>query len=380
MRVAITDREELANLEPADVSVYLQSRGWARLGIGGGRAESWMHPSAAQEVELLLPTDKSLGDYALRVSQVLHSLEVVEGRSQLEIMRDICYVGADVIRLRRASDPQAFGTIPLIDGTKLIEQAVAMVTAAACAAVATRRVVPTRHPAEADAYVKHVRLGHTEKGSFILTVVSRVAPLMVSGSPALLELMEEPFPRRVTRTLWRAVGASSVATKLTRAGGSLSVFEQAVEEGVSANLCEALAGMLEATGPETELNLSVAWAAAHPVHEEGLREHGFSHNDVPILYEAARTLKRAAPLEGIPVTGVVVKLHREKGAEAGDVTVSCAIEGSVKKLSVPLTPSDYQVAIDAHRDKLGVYFRADVTLLGRQYIASNVRGFRLVED
>ena len=380
MKVTITDRDELVNLEPTDLSVYLQAKGWTRLETSRVHAESWLLSSVTPEAELLVPTGKSVGDYALRVSQLLRTLEAVEGRSQLDIVRDIAYIGADVVRVHRASDPHTFATIPLVDGTKLVEQTVAMVIAAACAAVAPRRVVPTRHPTEADAYLQHVRLGHTEKGSFVLTVVSRVTPLLTPGSPALLEFMGEPFPRRATRTLWSAVGASSAAAKSTKAGASPQVFEQTVGQGVSANLCEALAGMLEATGPRTDLSLSIAWAATHPLPKEGPRQHRFSHDDVPILYEAARILKQATPLEGIPVTGVVVKLHREKGAESGDITVSCAIEGTVRKLSVPLTPSDYHLAIDAHRDKRGVYFRANVAKIGGHYVASDVRGFRLVEE
>lgn len=376
MKVSIWDRDELASLEPRDLSLYLQSKGWERLRQDMRNAEVWIQGKE----EVLLPTERSVGDYSLRMSQLLHSLEQVEQRSQLDIVRDIWYVAADVVRVRRSSENHAFGTIPLADGHRLVAEAVEMVTAAACTAVAPRRVIPTRHPAEADAYLDQVRLGHTERGSFILTIVSRVTPLMTPGVPSLLELMEEPFARRVTRTLWDAVGASNNAVGIAREGESAGVFEATVERGVSANLCEALAGMLEAAGGQADLSLSVVWAASQPLSEWVSGEHRFLHGDIPILQEAARLLKQSPPLEGIPVTGVVVKLHREKGTDTGDITVSCVIEGVVRKLSVALSPSDYETAIEAHRDKRGVYFRANVAVVGRHYRASEVSGFRMVDE
>jgi len=104
----------------------------------------------------------------------------------------------------------------------------------------------------------------------------------------------------------------------------------------------------------------------------------FSHEETPVLIEAARFLRASSPFEGLAITGVITDLHREQEAQDGIVTVFGVVEGIIRRILLPLISADYQVAIEAHREKRGVYFVADVIHEGRQYNAINVSDFRMV--
>lgn len=378
MKASIRDPDELRLLEPESIQAYLRFRGWLSEDAGHPRAKLWYIDIGRDSFEALLPSTQVVRDYVLRVSELLRTLERVEQRSQLDIVRDITLVTSDVVRVRLPTNHRGDG-IPLPDGVRLVEHAMSMMAAAAASAVTPKKVLPSRRPAQAQDYLDHVRMGQTERGSFILTIVSDVRPLLTPGAPGLLEYMDEPFPRRVTRTLVHALAAAYDASILARRSGEFTAFERGVELGVSANMCEAISGMVEAAQDQKGVSLEVDWAPSSPVDEQGPAPLEFTHEDREILTEAARKLRENSPYEGLPITGVVTSLRREEASENGSAVVSCVIEGTLRRLVVPLSPEEYEVAIDAHREKRGIFFKADVAQAGRQYHATNIQSLRLTE-
>jgi hypothetical protein len=76
---------------------------------------------------------------------------------------------------------------------------------------------------------------------------------------------------------------------------------------------------------------------------------------------------------------VVIRLARDQDADEGIATVLGVAGGAVRKIWLPLGPADYEVAVNAHRDKKGVHFITDIVQTGRKYQATNVAKFRLQE-
>jgi hypothetical protein len=371
------DREQLQYLAPDDIVVYLRSKGWQEEPSGYERGSLWIYEAeGGKSADLLLPTDTNLRDFVLRMSEVVRTLAQVEDRPQIEVLRDLLYVNSDVIRVRRPVTVDVAGAILFSDGVKLVEKCLSLVTAAAYTAVTPKKVIPARRPLEVQDYLHRVKMGHTEQGSFVLTIISDVSPLLTPGAPNLLELMDEPFPRKVTKTLTDALMATKKATKTVQSNG-LEVFTTAVAHGVSANFCEAVVGLLKAAGSPGTISIDVTWAATLPISMEAPKSIEFSYEEISVLIEAARFLRASSPLEGLAITGVITDLHREQNAQDGIVTVFGVVDGVLRRILLPLISADYQVAIEAHREKRGVYFVADIIHEGRQYTAINISDFRL---
>ena len=383
MRASITDSAALRSLRLEDVEAYLRSRGWSKTDGAGARLSLWvMESQAAPFDELVLPTSSDVVDYATRLAEVLRILENVESRSQLSIVTGIRFAFFDVIRVSRPTDDDHGESIGLDEGVGLVEQARALVTSAACTAVKPHRVIPSRRPPLALDYMNRVRMGHTEHGSFTVTVASKVEPQRTLGSPALEEEWGDPFPRRVTKTLAGALtAASEAAAEVARTGG-FEAFERAVELGVSADMCEAVARLSRSGGLPLPVTIGIEWAPSMPQDEVKFERTSFSPEASAVMEQAARAFREAAPQEGVTVVGLVVTLHREPDSSEGVVTVAGVIaeaeKKTVRQVAVRVDVDTYGAFLDAHKQEVAVSFTADVEKSGRGYVARNVEGLKLL--
>jgi hypothetical protein len=372
---------DLPAIDSESISAYLASKGWVSEASYSPLAKIWYRPDrSGDETELIVPTQDDVVDFRIRIAEVFRSLQKIESRPENLIARDIAFSSCDIVRLKRPALHDRGDSILLKDGAELLKAALKMMTSAACSTVSPRAVIPARRPPLACDYINNIRMGHTERGSYVLTIISKVAPQLTQGAPNLLEYLECPFPRKVTKSLCTSLSAIKEATEQVANSDDFSPFFQRVDEGITASLCEAIRDMVVSEVVEEEIGVSVSWAPSSPVEGESIRQFQFQPSMAPILTRAADFLRQAEPQEDIFLTGVVVGLHREEGSEEGKVTISCAIEGSVRQLQVQLGFKDYNTAIEAHGSRNGVAFRADVKREGRFYIASNVDGFRLVDS
>src|SRR5215470_5109861 len=101
MKALVRDTETLQSLRPLELVQYLRANGWRQGRQIPDKASHWLSKGdSGEEIEILLPLRMDFADYAARMAEVLQALEVVEGRSQLEILHDLNTINADVVRIR----------------------------------------------------------------------------------------------------------------------------------------------------------------------------------------------------------------------------------------------------------------------------------------
>ncbi len=200
MNVDIRDARAMRAIRPMDAAMYLRSMGWKQREVIPGRLSTWVCTVKDEELKILLPLDQEIGDYALRMGDLLHVLSAAESRSEWETYADLLTTTSDVLRIRIAGPGSADGTLPIDEHAQIAQRARDLVLAAACAATDHRPVWHTRKPERAMEHVRKVRIGQSERGSYIITVVSRVPPLLHTD-PELALGTDPPFERQVMRTL-----------------------------------------------------------------------------------------------------------------------------------------------------------------------------------
>jgi len=257
-----------------------------------------------------------------------------------------------------------------------MESAKDVVLAAACSAVYARPNYPTRKPAEATDYLRQVRLGQTERGSFVLTVLCPVPPELLNP-PTLLP--QEPYGRRVTRTLMAALASARDATSHAAITGNFDLFATSVQAGVSANLCDALVRLGEAV-PETSLDLSLAWSKNRG--REGLPASRaiFDPDFLPVLKEAARLFRENEPEQDVQMVGYVVQLKRGEHEAIGKAVVAGLCNGAVRRAVILLPEEQFAVATQAIENRKPISCRGDLIKVGRGYQLTNPYEFRLLEE
>jgi hypothetical protein len=380
MKVEIRDSAVLRALLPIDVTAYLRSHAWVQQTEQLGRVSVW-HPEHDADIEVEVPGDQTLADFAARMADVLQAISQVEDRSQLQVLYDLMESGHDVVRLRAATPGAGeTGTIAINAGVQLIGNARDMLLAAASATAERKGFFPTRKPPAAVEYMDRVRLGRSEIGSYVVTLLSPVAPLLRSALRPDLGL-EEPFDRRVTVMLARSLGALRMAANDAVMTGAFDSFQASVEQGVTANLCTAVAGMTEGLGDGGELTVGLSWSPVRPLLEDVPRQTRFGPDVAPIIREAARVIKAAAPIDDHHVVGFVVHLDQLPQAEKGRIGVlSVAADQSTRTISMTLDAEQYAVAHRAHGgDKLPVSVVGRLVRIGHLFQLEDPHDFRIVD-
>jgi hypothetical protein len=377
MRAQVTDRDAIASLSPLSVIGYLRANGWSRYSDSPGKFSVWVS-SDSSAGEIVIPYKRDASDFIALLARALSELEQFEGRSQLDIVRDLLNSGFDVVRLAAKSPSTSDGSIRVDEGLLLFQQAREMLMSAACATVTPRPVFHARKPQLANEYIETARLGQTEHGSFVLTMLSPVSPQFNAHSDTDL-FPGDPFERQVVRTLIGAVGLTVEAAEVASTTGTFTPFQDAVSGGVSANLCEALVGLFS-VGEPVRMELSVAWALNRPQPPAALSRVALTRDFLPAISEAARMFRARDVLEAYTVQGPVVKLERAENEPEGRVTIYAPIEDVLRKVVVTLSSEDYEKAMAAHREYLQVRVVGDVKREGRSYRVHSHVSFSLVQD
>lgn len=383
---------ELARLRPRDIAHYLRSRGW-KPGSRVRYSRRWELESGGQRHRVLLPLDSEIADYPDRMADLIASLSAMEGRSPSAVHQDLTLTGLDVQYIRTMPGTPA-GTIPMQDGVLALTSARDLLMAAACDTVAEepRLVQPRRKPQRARDFVESARLGPSLSGSYILTVQ---VPLPEDSSHGSLfeEFPEpntppEPFARKVSRRLYEAVTAARNAAVHAAEADDFAPFAEGAAKGISADLCEALAGIGGNDGRDASarhgFSVGFVWSPRWPVpYETPIAE--FPRRLVPVLRQGAQELRRQEPERAVTIVGRPTKLKRTADFGPGDVTVEGRLMkedgdlvGQQRQIRLRLSEEDYDRATDAHRTGRDVKAEGDLTRRGTYHELTNVTGFEVL--
>jgi len=365
MKALVKDVDSVAQLSPLEVASYLRATGWEATENHPGKYSVWTDNT---DSEAVLPLTTDYEDYALRMGDILNVLAKAEHRSPLAVLSDLLITSADVLRVRLSDHDLADGSMPIEDHARTAQKVRDLMLAAACSAIERKSIWSKRKPDKAIAYLRNVRIGQTERGSYVLTVLSKVTPLLQSDMPNLFGETEEPYERRVTTELAGALAAINQASEAAAATGKFDSFESAVREGVSANLCEAIAGLSTDEENNRAIDFTFSWSRSRPARKDQISQVVIAHDRVQFIQEAARLLRARSPIEGFDVEGPVIKLERTESAGPGMVTVYAMVEDTPRRVRIELAEEEYNLAIQAHQGGLDVICSGRLAPEGRGYV------------
>lgn len=301
MKASIRDIDALTAISPAALAAYARAAGWRKTEMYGDHSDVYALEEAP---EVILPRHKQLGDYARVVSSLIEIFARTAEIDELSLYRDLVTADRDVIRIRAAADDD--GSIAASAGVDLLTGARNMILAAACSLENPRPVYRVGANREAKNFWKRVRLGQTGQSSFALTLLTPVVPPPRNQLlDADLGREDDPLERRMTKRLASALTATRKATD-TKTAEKSEAFSGAVADGASANLCEALVDLIE---PFRRLDTSLVWARTRPMNRVREVIH-FVESDLPVLQNAAKSLRDLKPRPNTRLTGPVWRLAR----------------------------------------------------------------------
>jgi hypothetical protein len=376
MKTEIRDRDALLALSPLDIKGYLLATYWQESSSIGDKAKVFVKDG---QYEVIVPIKTSLGDYAERMIEALEIVAKVEGRTQTSVYTGIVNSGSDVIRLR-VLEADERGTISLQHGATLFEEARNLMLSAACAvAKPGRSSYHAGKITDAVNYLDKVRLSQTEKGSYVINLLSPVSPFLENGASPLLpseySADNELFPRKVTLKLADSLIAATTACNQVVAGGTLECFQNSIQQGINANFCESLSNLIE---HGKGLDLRLIWAKTRIPNKQAITTV-FQPYQAHIFRSAAEVLRQNGSYYDETILGQIVKLDRDVNDFDGKATIQTLLEGNPKKLKVQFAQSEFNQIINAFQDRKTISIDGDIILNGQRIELTNPRNLRIID-
>ncbi|MEV6311493.1 hypothetical protein AB0M10_23165 [Streptomyces sp. NPDC051840] len=291
-------------------------------------------------------------DFEARFRDALEALGHIHAWDADELRDRIAGTRADLFFVR-LDQPMIDGTIPFHQAEATLQALFKMLKAAATTAADPEHSHRGRRPAGVSAFLQEdVRLGHTKRGSFVFTIVTRLgdtvaADSAVADDPATMTV----FPRRVMETLARGLETTQRLAREWDAG----VLESPGASGLSAALVESVEELAQ---PEQlrSLDLSFEWAAAETPPDVGLATIVLDRDVMAALPRVReRLVRQEEPPAHVTLVGLVKGLTREEPAgdeESASVTIQADVRGKTRSVHVSLGGEDHDWAIMAYRNKL----------------------------
>lgn len=372
------DRGFASTLDGARVAQFLATQNWA-IQSDLGYAQVWSEPGQlGQSVQrILVPRDTQLDDYELRLSQALERISDVYAWTIGDLAEQIATISADLFFVR-VDQHMSDGTIPLRQGMALLENIDDMIRSAALTTANPFSSGRGRVPAIVNEFLNDdVRMGHTKRGSFIITVAARLdAPQTTQrdeshrGSDTTDE-RPVSFTRQVMTTLARSLEVTKLVAEQDPYAPD---FDTAVDAGMKLPMVKALREMGSADGLRS-LDMSFEWAPIEPQRETVSTKIDLPRETVLLLEEVSERLVRRDPPQNVQLTGPVVELRRgadsREDDEEGDVVIRADVNNVWRKVTIALAGVDYDSAIEAHRKKFPLMVSGVLEKKGRSWVLNS---------
>ena len=363
IKANIIDDGVLKNIRSRDVIFYLSKKGWLKNREIAGTV---IFDSPDDSLRVCVPLEGGLEeDYILSMSKLISSVAIFEGHSQLDIVEnfDIFSIG-DIVRVRSENPLDIYGsTLPFNSLMALINNArQALLSGASLTnGGAGKPFLSSRKPQKVIDYINSLRFGQTERGSYIIKVISPLPEELKESNQRTLPIVPDasPFERVAVENTFSALHTLKEVLLETKKNGKF-YFEPFLERmpfGVNADLCESIICKTDkGSKMSSAIDFSVEWSPDFtiPVNLQIPERISFGTDLHPYLEKAAEEFRKKEP-EEISINGIITNLGKELVDSEGVVSIATIVGGKIKKVRAELSIKDYQLAISAHRDELEVY-------------------------
>jgi len=354
---------------------YLKNSLWEKTAEIPDILSVWRIVKNRDRYELQVPSSLEIIDYDQRIHDALSLVANINDQNIGSLVDSILEFRTDRFSIRVVHDDTSDGQIPLDEGVELHKHAHDIVSSAALAAIEKKKYFQGGKAIDAIEIIKNSKLAQSSIGSYIVNIS---VPLPSYENDLIDGVV--PFPRQVSNTLKHSLEQLKNYVDLGDER-QLSFLNDSVSDGVSANLCEALAGL---SGHDYKREFTIVINRSPTLPYEDINslssEFNFVSEDARIFHEAADLLKGEYNEDDYVAIGNIKTLDRDAGMDAGEVTIIVEFDGRLRGIKVDLDPEQYSLAIQAHESKTQVWCKGDLSVRPRSATLTNLQGFRLLGE
>jgi len=361
-----------------ELQAYLRNTGWQRRETARSDIGVFLKRTERDTHEVLLPLNRDFADYRARVVDALEQIALVENREVDQVLTDLTIDPADVVRFRVISSDTVGGTISFIEGFNLLDSAKKALFTTACDLIKPEKYHRRLGLKGAQQFISKCRLGQTEKGSFVASVIcpflnqseeEEAQRLTIFNSSADLSTS---FTRQVTRRMMWAL--AEVKKAIDRAEEN-SIIDLQGENMISANFLESIIE-LNSIKDSQEIEIRTTWSVLAYGDEMPANIIRLSNDYLPVLETIVSKMRPAEEgIENLFVGKIsLTKADPDPNTRSdGEIILNYVLgdEEKVSKARVTLNADDYKKACEAHLRGQTVKIKGRLVTSGRSKVIQN---------
>ncbi|MFL0682770.1 MAG: hypothetical protein ACJLTB_05975 [Algoriphagus aquaeductus] len=372
-------------LKFTELQAYLRNTGWARIEVPKESIALFQKQIGNNFFETLLPLSKDYSDYSYRIVDVLENIAEAENREVHQVLTDLSIPPGDTVRFRVINKDTVGGTISFLEGFNLLEGAKKALFTTACDIVQPEKYHKRLGLKGAQQFIEECRLGQTEKGSFIASVICPFVNQSPEDKAQQLSIFnqEEEFRHSLTRKVTTRLMSSLAEIKSAIDRGEENrIVDLEGENIISGNFLESIVE-LNSTKETTEIEIITSWSVFAEEQPKIARAIKFSNDYIPVLENIISKIK---PVDKGFEDDFVGKISLTKAdpdihsRNEGEIILNYIIgdEEKVSKARVVLNNEDYEKACEAHKQGKTVSITGKLVTVGRSKTIENP-SFKIVQ-
>lgn len=372
-------------LKFTELQAYMRNTGWNRIEVPKHGATLFQKQVGSNFFEALLPLSKDFLDYTYRVIDVLETIAEAEKREVHQVLTDLSISPGDTVRFRVINRNTIGGTISFIEGFNLLEAAKKALFTTACDIVQPEKYHKRLGLKGAQQFIEACRLGQTEKGSFVASVICPFVNQTPEDKAQELSHINsaEDFEQSLTRRVTTRLMSSLVEIKnhIDR-GEENRIIDLEGEHIISGNFLESIIE-LNSTKEPTEIEIMTSWSVLAQQQQPVSNIIKFSNDYIPVL---EHVIGKMRPVDKGYEDDFVGKISSTKAdpdihsRTDGEIVLNYVLgdEEKVSKARVVLNSVDYDRACEAHKQGKSVKIRGKLVTVGRSKTIENAT-FEIVQ-
>lgn len=330
-----------------------------------------------KQEELVVPVTNEVFRLERDLKNIIKTLMSFYDKKEYQILDDFENSVKDQVKFRVKSEMTEDGYIPLVEGVRLLENTKEMLIASFLSVNNKKKNFTGPHPETVDEVINNIKMGQTEEGSFIINIYLP-NDYYEDGQPSLLEEESDSFTRKALTIMEQAsTELISKAETYEEQNNDLSVFDDSYLLGVSSNLCSAISEISSNGKNDVEIEIILNNKIDD---KEDVRRIEIRKELIPIIDTVREYYKQDLTTEDYVLIGHVTKLHQEVDESEGDITLTCLIDGKLKKVKLELNETFYTIAQEAHRNKSYLRCVGTLKISGRVTTLTNIEDVLIISD
>ena len=365
----MTFRVDPKQINFIDLRRYAESHGWRLRTRWLDRVLVYEHGDTSEVMKI--PLESDFADYYELLADAIVRLAETEGRAAESVYRDVREAEFDIVRIRTMVHTSGEVYPNLAEGRSVLRGAYsAFRTLAQFVQRGPRPLYNGRLASKVAEYMNQLRLGHSEVGSFVYTLMS---PVEVRFSTQE-EMWNDDLPRKVTIAFEDTLVAMKAGVLEALASDSDDPLTNRIESGVSSNMLRAISDIL---AQDEEVAFSIEFSQRAKRSSRLGAGLTFPSGSREIIQSAAKSLGERATLNDIQVEGYVKQIDVTEPQERYGVKILALVDGRNRTVTAEFGREDWDVLSRAAGDDIPIKFIADLRRRDKYLEADNPVGLEL---